>query len=138
MAAQEHEIVYHCHITSVASIGLAIFRDKDCVEALSIPRLYHQNQTIKLVREMISDTAAIPSDSLLMAVLNLVVQGGTVDDRILPECHPVSPLATAQNLHAYRRMTLVPEHTRAMHFLIKKKGCLNKIHIWGLAILLAT
>ncbi len=49
------------------------------------------------------------------------------------QVHPLSPLATAQNLHVYGSMANDEKHIQGIRLLVAQKGGLDNIHLYGLA-----
>ena len=96
----------------------------------------HKVTAYRLMRQEIEDFERIPdnvpSDALILALFssNFLSQPLSITPA---ECHPASPLATTQLLHAYGRVPLIPGHTRALHNLVEKRGGLANLQQGGIA-----
>ena len=63
---------------------------------------------------------------MIAAVLNLAVHD-CMNNAVLPELHPKSPLSTYRNMHIYGRMEIREEHMKALYALVNRRGGLRAI-----------
>ena len=126
--SMHYPFLFHTQASGAAGLAMALHpADSQLSRSLAISRYSHASSAARLVSNEIRDLNGAPSDALIMAVLNLGVYAGEVDKIDDQECHPPSPLATVQNLHAFGRLTLIPSHARALHALVEKAGGLQAV-----------
>lgn len=70
------------------------------------------------------------SEELLLCLCGLSTYSGDVAP-IVPQPHPTSPLATAQSIHMFGNIKLIPEHLRALRYLTNLKGGLQTMVEYG-------
>src|ERR1700759_2800292 len=77
LAAQESLAAHHAVLATIADVGKAMYYTRDLSDEFDKLRLYHHTEALRWVRQIIQqmDADSVPSDSLLMAVLNLSYQG---------------------------------------------------------------
>jgi hypothetical protein len=128
----ESPVGLHASVSAqIANIPIHSFRnDPSGQEKLARARLKHQNETFRLIKSELStlelSPTTVPSNGILSAVAILSLYGLSRTTS-LQQAHPLSPLATAQNLHIYGRMNLVPQHIAGLHLLVKQKGGVGTI-----------
>jgi Fungal specific transcription factor domain len=117
----------HASISAqIHNIPLSSFRNSpQGPQKLALARLKHQNEAFRLINAEIKTLErvpnTVPTNGILSAVAILSLYG-MAQTTELRQAHPLSPLATAQNLHIYGRMNLVPEHIKGLHMLVKQRG----------------
>lgn len=124
----------------ITNIPIHSFRNDPSGQGkLARARLKHQNETFRLIKEELStlelSPGTLPSNGILSAVAVLSLYGLS-STTSLQQAHSLSPLATAQNLHIYGRMNLVPQHVTGLYLLVKQKGGVGKIENHGLVDLI--
>ena len=124
--------MFHAFLYAAALHLLVATKGREDTESASKLRFAHYSQTIKLVYGHIANLQGPPPDALIMAVTVLAVHGRP-DERVLPPCHPRSPLAEQQYLHIYGEILMADEHVPALKTLIEKKGGIKGIRTYGMA-----
>ena len=99
----------------------------------------HKTTAYRMMRRCIKnfekEPDKAPSDALVLALFssNFLSQPLSIAPE---ECHPASPLATAQLLYAYGHVLLIPGHTLALHNLAEKRVGLANLRQGGIADLI--
>ena len=107
----------------------------------SIPdiAIKHKGTAYRLMRKEIQDFEGnpknIPSDALILALFSSNFLSQPIPHSS-EDCIPASPLATAQLLHTYGRVPLIPGHTMALRNLVEKRGGLANLRQGGIADLI--
>ena len=122
-------------MSGAAGLALTLQNNNELTRALTMFRLSHANTAMKLVSDQIQDLKGSPSDALIMAVLTLGAHAEELDESERGHSHPISPLATAQNLHAFGRKALAHAHIKALKVLFQQKGGYAGIDLRGLGAL---
>ena len=71
----------------------------------------------------------VPED-LLLCLCGLSTYSGDIAPTA-PQPHPISPLATAQSIHMFGNIKLIPEHLQALRYLTNLKGGLRAVFEYG-------
>lgn len=102
-------------------------------------QLSYQTKSIQFINTLLAENNhEPPSDALLISILILAAHGQRQGGGLaLEPVHPTSPLAQAQNLMFYGSLEFVPNHLKALYYLVEQKGGLEKIQLYGLADTLA-
>jgi hypothetical protein len=95
-------------------------------------RLQYKVEALKDVRAATETLDGIPSDGLVLALILLSSNGDPVEG-VFQSSHPLSPLATTQNLHLFSNATVCYEHQQALRYVIGLKGGASHIRAVGLA-----
>lgn len=99
------------------------FPDPHVRDSLTFGRMYHQSKGIRLLREQFQSLPERPvPESLIISILRLGIIADAEQGITLPECHPRSPLATAQYSHLFGRLSIVPTYAKALRCLIERIG----------------
>lgn len=114
-------------------MAFGVVTDETTIGVITRTRLTHQSMAIKLIGQEMMDLRGPPSELLIQRVLLLTTQGGDPLDSWGLEIHPESPIVKSSNLKGYHRFRIMPEHHRALVYLLKEKGGLDKITMVGLA-----
>ena len=72
------------------------------------------------------------SDGLLMAMVMMGMLTDPIESQI-PEIYRASPLATAQHLHLYGRLTVVPATLKALVESINNRGGITAVKDYGMS-----
>jgi hypothetical protein len=131
----EWPLMYHLQVAGAANLVRADARNPPLPNSIEILRLKHQNQGLALLMSALQNLQGPASDALLMAM----VMAGMITDPSpsqIPEIYRASPLATAQNLHVYARLTLVPVTMRTMLESVDKRGGIQTIRDYGMVSIL--
>jgi hypothetical protein len=103
-------------------------------------RLYHKVQTMKLLKEELRNPEKMPLDDVILSALALgtnEVETMVNNTRYQTRSPFNSPLSSAQWLDVYGSMSSVPTHAIAMRSLVRRRGGLDKIELYGLAEILS-
>ena len=103
-------------------------------------RLYHKVQTMKLLKEELRHPDNMPLDDVILAALALGTnEVETMINNTKSQARSPfnSPLVSAQWLDIYGSMSSVPTHAVAMRSLVRRRGGLEKIELYGLAAILS-
>lgn len=103
---------------------------KEAHDAGALLRVSYQTQAITFINAQLQDPKEPPSDALLLSILILAVHGPNAD-ATYGDSHPQSPLATTQLLDWYGNMTFNPLHMQALYMLVKQRGGLDAIDLYG-------
>ena len=95
----------------------------------------HHEEGVKMVRKELAKLKGPPSDALIMAQI-MVALLTDPDQTPCLSSFRVSPLATAQNLHRYARLAIVPHLIGALLELVSKRGGITAMKEFGNAQLL--
>lgn len=131
----EWPLMYHLQVAGAANLVRADARNPQLPNDVEILRLKHQAQGLGLLMSALQNLKEPASDALLMAM----VMAGMLTDPSpsqIPELYRASPLATAQHLHIYARLTLVPATMRTMLESVGKRGGIGNIHEYGMVSIL--
>jgi hypothetical protein len=146
-----HPVAFHAFIYATSMHLLDAHDGHELQPSAPMMRQSHKYETIRLVNEelrnlSLSPTATArsdargmlssPSEALIMAVTILAIHGRR-DDTAYPYVHPMSPLAEAQHLHVYGHMVNDDTHIKGIILLIKQKGGLQGMELYGMADTLA-
>ncbi|KAK5059957.1 hypothetical protein LTR84_009840 [Exophiala bonariae] len=122
-------------VAGAANLVRADARNPQLPNDVEILRLKHQAQGLALLMNALQNLTGPASDALLMAM----VMAGMLTDPSpsqIPEMYRGSPLARAQHLHIYARLTLVPATMRTMLESVGKRGGISNIHDYGMTSIL--
>ena len=99
------------------------FPNSSITESLELARMQHYSKAIRLLKQQVDSLAGKPaSESLIASVLRLGVAAHLVQGVALSECHRRSPLATAQYVHLYGKLSIMPTYAKALHLLVDSLG----------------
>lgn len=127
--------MYHLQVAGAANIVRADPRNPRLPNSIEILRLNHQSQGLALLMSDLQNLQGPASDALLMAM----VMAGMLTDPTpsqIPELYRASPLATAQSLHIYARLTMVPATMQTMVESVDKRGGIQSIRDYGMVSIL--
>lgn len=131
----EWPLMYHLQVAGAANLIRADARNPPLPNDIEILRLKHQAQGLALLMSALQNLKGAASDALLMAM----VMAGMLTDPSpsqITELYRASPLATAQHLHLYARLTLVPVTMRTMLESVDKRGGIVNIRDYGMVSIL--
>lgn len=134
-AALWDQLSWHIQVYNICNYAMVLKKlpDKLLVSrSFQELRLRHQTAALHFVRRELANLSDAPAPTLLMAVVVLGVNHD-VDVSSLPECHPQSPLANAQFNHVLGRLLLMPEHERALGYLVTRAGGLQSLRGFAIA-----
>lgn len=131
----QNPVLFHTHMSGAAGLALALQGDDELIRPLTMFRLSHANAAMELVSDQIRHLKGFSSDALIMAVLTLGAHAEELDENESGHSHPLSPLATVQNLHAFGRKALAHAHIKALKVLFHQKGGYSGIELRGLGAL---
>ncbi|KAJ9614160.1 hypothetical protein H2200_002296 [Cladophialophora chaetospira] len=113
-------MVVECNLNLVAEANPP---DASFTQTLKLARIHHYSEAIRLLEQKIEDLQGkSPPDSLLVSVLRLGISSDVDQAVALPECHRRSPLATAQCLNLYGKLSIMPSYAKALHSLVERRG----------------
>lgn len=127
--------MYHLQVAGAANIVRADARNPALPNDVEILRLKHQNQGLALLMSALKNLQGPASDALLMAM----VMAGMLTDPSpsqIPEIYRSSPLATAQYLNVYARLTMVPATMQIMLQSVVQRGGIKNIRDYGMVSIL--
>jgi len=127
--------MYHLQVAGAANIVRADLRNPPLPNDVEILRLKHQSQGLALLMSALKNLKGPASDALLMAM----VMGGMLTDpnpSQIPELFRASPLATAQFLNVYARLTMVPATMQSMLESVVRRGGIKSIRDYGMVSIL--
>jgi hypothetical protein len=90
----------------------------------------HQQRGFAMVRTELAKLKGPPSDALIMAQIMVALLTDPDQSQCLHSFR-VSPLATAQNLHRYARLAIVPHLIGALLELVSKRGGITAMREFG-------
>ena len=90
----------------------------------------HTERGVSMVRNQLAKLKGPPSDALIMAQI-MVALLTDPDQTEVVESMRRSPLATAQNLHRYARLAIVPHLIGALLELVTKRGGIECTQDYG-------
>ncbi|KEF52991.1 uncharacterized protein A1O9_10899 [Exophiala aquamarina CBS 119918] len=131
----EWPLMYHLQVAGAANIVRADARNSSLPNDVEILRLKHQNQGLALLMTALKNLQGPASDALLMAM----VMAGMLTDPSpsqIPELYRASPLATAQYLNVYARLTMVPATMQSMLQSVVQRGGIKNIRDYGMVSIL--
>ncbi|KIY03684.1 uncharacterized protein Z520_00375 [Fonsecaea multimorphosa CBS 102226] len=128
----ESPLVLHTFIFATTKQMLCLRGQKEddmsqlAVQTLSI----HQSVALNCARNAVESLNGPPTDAMILAVTILAVNG-TRPQQVLPQPHPISPLAKTQSLHLFSMLSVVEVHARAAAQLVSLKGGLGVVDTYG-------
>ncbi|OAG41520.1 hypothetical protein AYO21_04222 [Fonsecaea monophora] len=132
---QEWPLMFHLQVASAANLVRAGADNEPFPHNVEVLRLKHQARGLALVTKELQNLKGPASDSLIMA---MIMVGNLTDPNPaqFPATYRLSPLATAQNLHLYARLTVIPSMIQALMELVIKRGGIQAMQQYGLVQLL--
>jgi hypothetical protein len=127
----QHPFLFHAQAVTAAGIVVAESHDPKIRHAAAVARVQQQVLSIQGISEEINKLTGVASDALILAILHLGYAAGEVIANNV-QLHPTSPLATAQSLHIYGTVELMPQHVKALQILVRQKGGIETIQLPGL------
>ncbi|OAP59520.1 hypothetical protein AYL99_06818 [Fonsecaea erecta] len=159
----EHPVAFHAFVYAASYHVLCAYNGREINESAPLLRLSHKVETIKLVNEHLRSlslsssspssankkkgrdhetlkenemgsgaTTTVPTDALIMAVTIMSIHN-TRDETEYPKVHPTSPMAKVNNIHVYGAMVNDEKHIQGILLLIRQKGGLDGIELYGMA-----
>lgn len=123
--------MFHIQVAAAANLVRADPNHGPLPNKVEILRLKHQSRGLALVMAELKSLKGTASDGLLMAMVMVAML--TDPNQIpVPDTFRRSPLATAQNLHLYARLTVIPAMIEAMMGLVVKRGGIHNIKEYGM------
>ena len=95
-----------------------------------VARAEHHQLALERTSDVIRSFDGHVPEDLLLCLCGLSTYSGDVTPAV-PQPHPISPLATAQSIHAFGGIKLVPAHLQALRYLTKLKGGLQAVFEYG-------
>jgi hypothetical protein len=127
----DDDLLFHCQVALACGLSLASQKNYStprALEALTLARFHHYSIALRLLKQQIESLDGRPaSELLIICVLRMGVSADVEQDPIPPDCHPSSPLATAQYLHLYGRMSMMPSYAKALHYLVESRGGIHAL-----------
>jgi hypothetical protein len=101
----------------------------------SLWRAKFHGMAIKLINEQISnlEPGSEPTDELLACILTLAVYGSKPNS---PLARSASTLSKAQTLEVVAHRDYVQAHKDALYYLVRRKGGLSKVTMYGISVLI--
>ena len=127
----QNPFLFHAQAVTAAGIIIAECQDARIRHASAVIRAQQQVLSIRGISQEIAKLTGIASDALILAILHLGYAAGEVNANNV-HLHPTSPLASAQSLHIYGTVELMPQHVKALRILVKQKGGIETIKLPGL------
>lgn len=127
----QHPFLFYAQAVTAAGIVVAESQDAKIRHAAAVARVQQQVLSIQGISEEITKLTDVASDALILAILHLGYAAGEVTANTI-QIHPTSPLATAQSLHIYGTVELMPQHVKALQVLVEQKGGIETITLPGL------
>ena len=131
------DLLFHSQIVVACNLNLAAEDNSlgsSFTQSLRLARMHHYSKAIRLLEQEIDTlNGGAPSDSLLVSVLRLGISADVDRGPALPECHRRSPLATAQCIHLYGKLSITPSYAKALHSLVERRGGVHAIERTGWA-----
>jgi hypothetical protein len=127
----QHPFLFHAQAVTAAGIVVAETQDDKVRSAAIVARAQQQILSIQGIADEINKLTGAASDALILAILHLGYAAGEVTVNNV-QLHPTSPLATAQSLHIYGTVELLPQHVKALQILVEQKGGIETISLPGL------
>ena len=90
----------------------------------------HHERGVKMVRNQLAKLKGPPSDALIMAQIMVALLTDPDQSEAFDNLRR-SPLATAQNLHRYARLGIVPHLIGALLELVNKRGGIESTRDYG-------
>ena len=120
------DLLFHSQIVCACNLSLALEGNpagSSVTASLRLARTHHHSKAIRLLKQQIESlNGKPPSESLLFNVLRLGISADVDQGAPLPECHRRSPLATAQSIHLYGKLSIVPNYAKVLHSLLERRG----------------
>ena len=132
---QEWPLMFHLQVAGAANLIRADVNSEPLSKEVEIIRLKHQSRGLAMVMAELQKLQGPASDGLLMAMIMVGVLTDPTDSR-LPEIYRMSPLATAQHLHLYARLTIVPATIQALLDQVNQRGGIHKVKNYGMVEIL--
>ncbi|KIW98010.1 uncharacterized protein Z519_01594 [Cladophialophora bantiana CBS 173.52] len=132
---QEWPLMFHLQVASAANLIRADIKNERFPNNIEVLRLKHQARGLALVTKELQNLKGPAPDSLIMAMI-MVANLTDPNPTQFPETIRPSPLATAQNLHLYARLTVIPSMIQALLELVVKRGGIQTMQQFGLPQLL--
>ena len=127
----EDELLWHRQVAHACVLHLAlqrIYHTKPGRE-LILAQLHHSWMAIRLLKNEIESLGDEPAaESLITSVLCMGIAADINADSDSPERHPSSPLATAQYMHLYGRMSFMPTYATALRYLVESRGGIHALN----------
>jgi Fungal specific transcription factor domain len=126
----ESPVAFYAQILS-AAVHLQGNSRSDAIQRWSaVTSLIYKVKAIEALKEDVQRASVAPdaeiSDGVIAAVLNLAVHD-CMNNAVLEELHPRSPLSTHRNIDIYGRMEIREEHMKALYALVNRRGGLQAI-----------
>ncbi|KIW34175.1 uncharacterized protein PV07_00970 [Cladophialophora immunda] len=132
---QEWPLMFHLQVASAANLVRAGADNERFPNKIEVLRLRHQARGLALVTKELQNLKGPAPDSLIMALI-MVANLTDPNPAQFPETFRPSPLATAQNLHLYARLTVIPSMIQALMEVVVKRGGIEAMQQYGLRQLL--
>ena len=120
----DDDLLWQCQVAHACGPNLTLQNsNSETAAALALARFHHHSVAIRMLEEKIESLNGRPaSESLIICVLRTGVSADVDHGPAPPECHPASPMATAQYMHLYGRMSIMPTYAKALRQLVESRG----------------
>lgn len=127
--------MFHLQLSAAANLFRADVNNEALPTDIENLRMIHHGRGMAMVRKELKKRKGPASDALIMAQIMVALLTDPDQTRHF-DTFRESPLATAQNLHLYARLALVPSMIQALLALVSERGGIESMSEFGNAELL--
>ncbi|ETI20966.1 hypothetical protein G647_07309 [Cladophialophora carrionii CBS 160.54] len=127
---QEWPMMFHLQVAAAVNLHRADVDLEPLPKEIDAMAQSHSERGLNMVRKELGKLKGPPSDALIMAQI-MVALLTTPDQTTSFDGFRRSPLATAQNLHRYARLAIVPHLIGALLELVTKRGGIESTRDFG-------
>jgi hypothetical protein len=125
--AVQSPLQYHSQVSAAVSLCYSLTTDPKDRRTLLSARLTHQSKGLEVVRRQITNLQGPPSNELLDCMNRLFSQGGNIYPAPPRRAYPESPMVDVLPLRLYGGFEPCVPHAKALAFLVKQRGGLEKV-----------
>jgi hypothetical protein len=129
-AGQEWPMMFHLQVAAAVNLHRADPDLEPLSKEMATLAQSHQQRGVTMVRKELNKLKGPPSDALIMAQIMIALLTDP-DQTASFDTFRRSPLATAQNLHRYARLAIVPHLIGALLQLVNKRGGITSTRDYG-------
>ncbi|KAJ9613332.1 hypothetical protein H2200_003274 [Cladophialophora chaetospira] len=129
-AGQDWPMMFHLQVAAAVNLHRADSAQEALPKEMDAVAQTHHERGVKMVRNQLARLAGPPSDALIMAQIMVALLTDPDQSESFDSLRK-SPLATAQNLHRYARLGIVPHLIGALLELVSKRGGMESTRDYG-------
>lgn len=117
-------------MTGCSGFALVLSPDSQTRSTVLAARAEQYQLALERTSDVIRSFDGHVPEELLLCLCGLSTYSGDILPTV-PQPHPISPLATAQSMHMFGDIKLIPQHLQALRYLTNLKGGLQAVHKYG-------